>query len=107
MAKRQKSNGPTTELSELAGTDLSAHPANFPLGSLQSRAAARALIVARPWRAGDCGTFKCGCTYWVVAKSDDNGRPTGRLIQMIFPKSFADVPVPGQPDHVHDFEEAR
>ena len=107
MTKRRKMNLQDDDPAELAGTDLSAHPANFPLGSLQSRAAARALLAVGRFRGGDSGTFKCGCTFLVVAKTDERGHETGRNVQIIFPKSFAVIPVGDDPEHVHDFEVTR
>jgi len=104
MAKRLNMNLQTGEVTDSAGTDFGVHPANFPLGSIESRAAARALIAAGRWRAGDTGTFKCGCCFMVTEAHNNKGRPSGRLVQFIFPKSWVDVPLTGEAEHGHDFE---
>jgi hypothetical protein len=63
MAKRFKMNLRTGDLSELGSTDSLPHPGNFPLGSIESRTAARAMIRPDRLRAGDSGTEKDG-SWW-------------------------------------------
>lgn len=63
------------------------HPADFPLGSIESRAAARAMMRPDRLRAGDKGTLDDGCTYIVVPDSSRGGK----LMQIVFPRSFTEV----------------
>lgn len=98
MAKRLKMNLKTGELVELGGTDSLPHPGNFPLGSVESRAAARAIVAAGRLRPGDKGSFKCGCTWLVARKIDSEGRELSSVVQIIFPKDFSRV----LEEHAHD-----
>lgn len=84
MAKRFKMNLTTGDLLALGGTDSLPHPANFPLGSVESRAAARAMIQPDRMRAGDRGTEADGSWWFVV-----NNEETGGLTQIVFPKDFS------------------
>jgi hypothetical protein len=80
----------TADLSALRGTD-SLHPASFPLGSVESRAAARAMIQPDRMRAGDRGTEPDG-SWWSVVNNEE----TGGVTQIIFPKDFSHtIPKPG------------
>jgi hypothetical protein len=83
VAKRFKMNLTTADLSALGGTD-SLHPASFPLGSVESRAAARAMIQPDRMRAGDRGTEADGSWWFVV-----NNEETGGVTQIVFPKDFS------------------
>jgi hypothetical protein len=85
MAKRLKLNLGTGELTELGGTDLLPHPASFPLGSAESRAAARAMIGPDRMRRGDTGVTEEGNVWMVVAR--DQEKPELGLIQLILPWS--------------------
>ena len=84
MANRFKMNLTTTDLSPLGGTNPPPHPSSFPLGSLESRAAARAMIGPERMRAGDRGTEADGSWWFVV-----NNGETGGLLQIVFPKDFS------------------
>jgi len=100
MAKRLKMNLGTDEVSELSGTDLLPHPGNFPLGSAESRAAARAVVASGRLRAGDQGRFKCGCRFVVVAKQSSRGQETGQTVQVILDVGELSA------KHTHDYEVA-
>jgi hypothetical protein len=102
MTKRLKMNLRAGDVTELGGTESLPHPGNFPLGSVESRAAARAIIAAGRFRSGDRGTFRCGCTFLVVQKQDAEGHEMKGLVQMIFPKDFS--PENTTKEHVHDYE---
>lgn len=84
MAKRFKMNLTTGDLSPLGGTNPPPHPGNFPLGSIESRAAARAMIGPERMRAGDRGTEADG-SWWFVVTNEE----TGGLTQVVFPKDFS------------------
>lgn len=84
MANRFKINLTTADLSPLGGTNPAPHPGNFPLGSIESRAAARAMIGPERMRAGDRGTEADGSWWFVV-----NNEQTGGLTQIVFPKDFS------------------
>jgi hypothetical protein len=83
MSKRFRMNLTTGDLSTASGTDPLPHPGNFPVGSVESRAAARAMIRPDRPRAGDEGTFKCGCFFFMINKAE--GDQTGGLVQIIMP----------------------
>lgn len=100
MAKRLKMSLRDGEVVELGDTDSLPHPANFPLGSIESRAAARAVVATGRLRPGDRGTFKCGCSYFVVSKTNAKGEETSGTVQMILPKDFSNL----MKEHVHDYE---
>jgi hypothetical protein len=102
MTKRFKMNLQTGDVTELGGTDSLPHPGNFPLGSIESRAAARAIIASGRFRSGDRGTFRCGCTFIVVGKQDAEGREMKGMVQIILPKDFS--PENTTKQHMHDFE---
>jgi hypothetical protein len=68
----------------LGGTDSVSHPGSFPLGSLESRVAARAMIGPDRLRAGDTGVEKDGSS-WVVIHDEDRDC----LVQIVFPKDFS------------------
>ena len=76
MAKRNKLNKKKNKLDELTATESLPNPGNFPVGSLQSRAAARTL--ASRERDGDQGMTKDGLSY-IVFKDD-----AGQLRRLIF-----------------------
>lgn len=76
MAKRRKLNETKKKFDELTATESLPNPGNFPVGSLQSRAAARTL--ARRERDGDQGVTEDGLSY-VVFKDD-----AGQLRRLIF-----------------------
>jgi hypothetical protein len=82
MTKRPGSNGKPKPLSDLPATDSRLHPGNFPIGSLESRAAARAFIRPGHLRAGDRGTD--ADSFWWVIRDEESGR----LIKIIFPRTF-------------------
>ena len=84
VGKRFKMNLTTGDLSALSGTDSLPHPGDFPLGSPESRAAARAMIQPDRMRAGDRGTEPDGSWWFVV-----NNEETGGVTQIIFPKDFS------------------
>jgi hypothetical protein len=67
MAKRNKLNEKKKKLDELTATESLPNPGSFPVGSLQSRAAARTL--ASRERAGDQGVTEDGWPY-IVFKDD-------------------------------------
>lgn len=90
MPKRFRSNQEAGEPKDLPATGSAPHPGNFPLGSVESRAAARAMIRPGRLRAGDKGTFPCGCWYVVTTK------PGGGVLQIVFPASFGSID-----KHVH------
>ena len=102
MTKRFKMNLRTGDVAELGGTDSLPHPGNFPLGSIESRAAARAIVAAGRFRPGDRGTFRCGCTFVMVQKQNAEGHELKGFVQIIFPKDFG--PESTAQEHVHDFE---
>jgi hypothetical protein len=82
MAKLLKMNRGT---GELGGTDSLPHPGDFPLGSVESRAAARAMIRPDRPRAGDEGVTEDGrCYMWLTRVPD---KPESGLMQLIFPWS--------------------
>jgi hypothetical protein len=91
VAKRFKMNLTTGDLSALGGTDSLPHPANFPLGSVESRAAARAMIQPDRMRAGDRGTEADGSWWFVV-----NNEETGGVTQIIFPCCFGGRTIDGK-----------
>lgn len=97
MAKHFKMNLATGDFSPLGGTDSLPHPGNFPLGSVESRAAARVMIATGRLRAGDRGTFKCGCTFFVASKRGGQGTETGALVQIVLDWGTL---IEG---HVHDY----
>jgi hypothetical protein len=99
MRKRFKMNLTTSDLLPVGGTDSLPHPGNFPVGSPESRAAARAMIRPDQLRAGDEGTLKCGCCFCVFNDVDSHGDPTGKVLKMIIPTRFSDGMT-----HVHDHE---
>lgn len=101
MAKRLRMNLRTGDVAELGGTESLPHPGSFPLGSIESRAAARAIVAAGRFRSGDRGTFRCGCIFVVVSKQDAEGNELKGMVQIIFPKEFAESALK---EHVHDFE---
>jgi hypothetical protein len=102
MSKRFKMNLNTGDVAELGGTDSLPHPGSFPLGSIESRAAARAIIAAGRFRNGDRGTFRCGCSYTVLGKLDSEGRESKGAVQIVFPKDWSVERLTGE--HVHNFE---
>ena len=102
MRKGFKMNLRTGDVAELGGTDSLPHPGNFPLGSIESRAAARAIIAAGRFRNGDRGSFRCGCSYTVLGKLDSEGRELKGMMQIIFPKDWS--PESLLSEHVHNFE---
>lgn len=63
MAKGRKLNEKKKKLGELTATESLPNPGNFPVGSLQSRAAARTL--ASRERDGDQGVTEDGWPYIV------------------------------------------
>jgi hypothetical protein len=76
MTKRNKLNEKKKKLNELTATESLPNPGNFPVGSLQSRAAARTL--ASREREGDQGMTEDGRSYVVFR----NG--AGDLCWLIF-----------------------
>ena len=102
MTKHLKMNLRTGDVTELGGTESLPHPGNFPLGSIESRAAARALIAAGRFRSGDHGTFRCGCTFSMIGKQDSEGRDLKGLMQIILPRDFSPENI--LKEHMHDFE---
>lgn len=76
MAKWPESNGKGTERCGLPATVSSFHPVDFPLGSVESRAAARAMIRPGELRAGDKGkTEDGGLVYCDQRKPGGSGEP--------------------------------
>jgi hypothetical protein len=75
MAKRNKLKEKKKKLDELTATESLPNPGNFPVGSLQSRAAARTL--ASRERDGDQGTTEDGWPY-IVFRSD-----AGQLCRLV------------------------
>lgn len=98
MRKRFRMNLTTSDLSTVGGTDSIPHPANFPVGSVESRAAARAMIRPDHPRAGDEGTFKCGCFFFWANKEEKDA--TRGMLQIIMPGSGR----LSDPTHVCDHE---
>ena len=91
MAKRFKMNLTTGDLLPLGGTDSLPHPANYPLGSVESRAAARAMIQPDRMRAGDRGTEPDG-SWWSIVNNEE----TGGVTQVVFPCCFGGWTVEGK-----------
>jgi hypothetical protein len=91
VAKRFKMNLTTADLSALGGTDSQPHPANYPLGSVESRAAARAMIQPDRMRAGDLGTEADG-SWWSVVNNEE----TGGVTQIVFPCCFGGWSIDGK-----------
>jgi len=78
MAKSSESNGWHRGL---PATLSLLHPADFPVGSVESRAAARALLGPGELRAGDQGDTEDGGFYTVVkGKGDDPEDPRSLVI---------------------------
>jgi len=85
MVKSPESNA---RQKSLPATLSSLHPADFPVGSVESRAAARALLRPGQLRAGDEGDTEDGGWYIVVkGKGDDPQDP--RALVITFPKSLS------------------
>lgn len=84
MAKLLKMPHGTKALGGTDFADSAPHPGNFPLGSVESRAAARAMIGPDRMRAGDRGVEKDG-SWWFVIHDEQ----TDRLVQIVFPKDFS------------------
>jgi len=81
MVKSPESNA---RRKSLPATLSSLHPADFPVGSVESRAAARALLGPGQLRAGDQGDTEDGGWYIVVkGKGDDPQDP--RSLTIIWP----------------------
>ena len=81
MVKSPESNA---RQRSLPATPSSLHPADFPVGSVESRAAARALLGPGQLRAGDQGDTEDGGWYMVVkGKGDDPQDP--RHLAIIWP----------------------
>jgi hypothetical protein len=99
MRKRFRMSLPTSDLSTVGGTDSLLHPGNFPVGSLESRAAARTMVRPNQLRTGDEGMLKCGCMFFVVNIEDSKGNPTGKVRMVILPVTFSDAMT-----HVCDYE---
>jgi hypothetical protein len=59
-------NGKNRTRGEMTATESEPHPGNFPLGSVESRAAARSMIRPGKLRAGDTGNTEEGHYYVVV-----------------------------------------
>jgi hypothetical protein len=91
MAKRFKMNLTTADPSPLGGTNPPPHPGNFPLGSIESRAAARAMIGPERMRAGDRGTEADG-SWWVVVNNEE----TEGVTQIVFPCCFGGWAIEGK-----------
>jgi len=80
MVKSPESNG---RQRGLPATLSSLHPADFPVGSVESRAAARALLGPGQLRAGDQGDTEDGGWYLVVkGKGDDPQDPRALVIAL-------------------------
>jgi len=69
MVKSPESNA---RQRSLPATLSSLHPADFPVGSVESRAAARALLGPGQLRAGDQGDTEDGGSYIVVKGNGDD-----------------------------------
>ena len=78
MAKRPKLNSRNEGRGELTATESEPHPGNYPLGSVESRAAARAMIRPGRLRDGDEGYTEKGLRYVVVRDP-----VTGGLIKVV------------------------
>jgi hypothetical protein len=88
MAKVLKMNRGTRDLGD---TNPPPHPGSFPLGSVESRAAARAMIGPDRLRAGDRGTEPDG-SWWFAANNEE----TGGVLQIVFPCCFGGWAIDGK-----------
>lgn len=88
MTKWPESNGKGTERGGLPATVSSLHPADFPLGSVESRAAARAMIRPGELRAGDKGKTEDGGWYLVI-RENPNDPEDRRLLVITFPPNLS------------------
>ena len=89
MAKHLKMNLKTGEVVELSGTDSLPHPGNFPLGSPESRAAARAMARPGRVRVGDEGISEDGQPYFACATAF--GRPVQVVLPCCFPAALVQI----------------
>ena len=73
MTKRPELKGEGKTQRELPATDLLPHPGNFPLCSVESRAAARAMSRPGEVREGDKGRTEDG-SFWQITKDNATQR---------------------------------
>lgn len=85
MANLRKSKQKEKAERGLSATASVVHPADFPVGSLESRAAARTLL--RKLRPGDQGATEDGGWYLCIGPHGHDPRP----IVIVFPKSLRDL----------------
>lgn len=94
MIKRPESNGKGSEAGDLPATVSSLHPADFPLGSVESRAAARAMIRPGELREGDKGKTEDGGWYVVIKKNPDDPGDRRLLVITLPPNLSSYLPQP-------------
>lgn len=90
MAKSRESNREENSQLRLPATVSTLHPADFPIGSAESRAAARALLRPGRLRAGDQGKTEEGGFYIIVKKNPSDPKDS-RLLKIIFPATLSEL----------------
>lgn len=93
MVKSRESKLTSSADARLAATVSTLHPADFPIGSAESRAAARAMLRPGQLRAGDKGVTEEGEPYLVVKKKPDDPRDP-RLLIIVLPRNLRDLMPP-------------
>lgn len=87
MDKSRDSKGQGNSEPRLPATVSKLHPADFPIGSVESRAAARSMVRVGELRAGDRGEIEG--VYYIVVKTrwDKDGGP----IVVVLPRKLSEL----------------